>query len=55
MKSLFSLAAATITGLVATTGMAFAAPTLFVPEPDSIALVSVGLAGVIYFARKGKK
>lgn len=55
MKSLVKYAGVVIAGVVATTGLAFAVPVLNVPEPGSLALVGLGVAGVLYFARKGKK
>ena len=56
MKSLVKYAGVVISGLVATTGLAFAGPVLNpLPEPGSMALVGLGIAGVIYFARKNKK
>lgn len=55
MKSLVKYAGVVITGLVATTGLAFAAPGFPLPEPGTLALVGVGIAGALYFARKDKK
>ena len=55
MKSVLKFAAAVTTGLVATAGVAFAAPILTVPEPGSLALVLLAVAGVAVVARKGKK
>lgn len=58
MKSLYKILAGSIAGLAATCGTALAAPNFLpmaVPEPDSIALVVLGIAGVMYFSRKGRK
>lgn len=59
MKSIskFVIAAGVI--FAATTGAAFAAPcdpgeTCNVPEPTSLALVGVAIAGVLWVARKKK-
>lgn len=41
-------------GFVVTCGTAFAAPN-FVPEPDSVALVALGIAAVAFFSRRGRK
>lgn len=39
---------------IATCGTAHAAPN-FVPEPDSIGLVALGIAAVAWFWRRGRK
>jgi PEP-CTERM motif len=54
MNSIIKLVAAVVSGLVATTGVAFAAPN-FVPEPGTVALVALGVAGALLFSRKGRK
>ena len=54
MKSMSRFAAAVAAGFLATCSAAFAAPN-FVPEPDSVALVALGVAGVVLFSRKAKK
>ncbi len=54
MKSVSKFLAAVAGALVATTGVAFAAPALNVPEPGSIALIGIALAGLVA-SRVGKK
>lgn len=54
MQQISKFLAAVSCGLVATCGVAFAAPNL-VPEPGSLALVALGVAGAVLFARKGRK
>lgn len=54
MKKISTFLVAVSCGLVATSGVAFAAPN-FVPEPGSLALVALGVVGAVLFARKGKK
>jgi hypothetical protein len=51
MKSILSFAAAVASVFVASTGTALAAA---IPEPGTIALVGVGIAGVILFAKRRK-
>lgn len=53
MKSISKFAAAVAGAFVASTGVALAAPN-FVPEPGSIALVAIGVAGALWFGR-GRK
>ncbi|MBK6657380.1 MAG: PEP-CTERM sorting domain-containing protein [Proteobacteria bacterium] len=56
MKSLSQSFAATVIAFVSTCGIASAAPTFNnVPEPGSMALVGIAIAGVVAVARKGKK
>lgn len=55
MKSLSQSFAATVIAFVSTCGIASAAPNLNVPEPGSMALVGLAVAGVVAVARKGKK
>lgn len=51
MNSISKFTLAVAAGFVAATNVAFAAPN-FVPEPGSIALVALGIAGVAFFSRK---
>ena len=44
-----------VAGLVATSGMAFAAPVLSVLKPGTSALVDVAVVALIAISRKGKK
>lgn len=59
MKSI-SIFLGTVAAFVASTGTAFAAvcgvndPACAVPEPGSLALVAVAIAGVVLVARKKK-
>ena len=46
MKSVSKFLAAFVGTLVATTGVAFAAPQL-IPEPGSIALIGIALVGLV--------
>lgn len=55
MKSAFKYVAAVAAGFVATAGLAIAGPVLTVPEPGSLALVSVAVVGLVLFARKRNK
>lgn len=55
MKSVVKFVAAVAAGFVASAGVAFAAPSLNVPEPGSIALVGLAVAGLVAFGRKGRK
>lgn len=54
MKTMKNILTAVIAGLAATCGTAYAAPN-FVPEPDSIGLVVLGIAAVAMFSRRGRK
>ena len=54
MKSIIKFVVAVVAGLMATSGVVFAAPN-FVPEPSSLWLVGLGIAGVVILSRKGKK
>jgi len=54
MKSIGKFVGAVAAGLVATCGVAFANGTFNVPEPGSIALVGLGIAGLVFFSRKKK-
>ena len=54
MKSIIKFVAAATAGLMATSSVVFAAPS-FVPEPGSLWLVGLGIAGVVILSRKGKK
>lgn len=53
MKSILSFAAAVASMFVAFTGTAFAVGTP-IPEPGTIALVGVGIAGALLFAKRRK-
>ena len=55
MKSISKFIGAVAAGLVATCGVAFAAPAFNVPEPGSLALVGLAIAGLVAVSRKGKK
>ena len=55
MKKIIGFFAAVVAGLVATSGMAFAAPDFNVPEPGTLALVGVAVVALIAISRKGKK
>lgn len=55
MKSKLSFLTSTLVGLMATTGVAFAAGGLTVPEPGSLALVGLAIGVLVLVARKGKK
>lgn len=55
MKSICKYLASVATGLVASTGLALAAPGFNVPEPGSLALVGVALAVLVGLSRAGKK
>ena len=54
MKTISKFVGAATAGLLATTSVVFAAPN-FVPEPSSLWLVGLGIAGVVVLSRKGKK
>ena len=54
MKTISKFVGAVTAGLLATTSVVFAAPN-FVPEPSSLWLVGLGIAGVALFSRRGKK
>ncbi len=55
MKSTLKFAGAVAFGLFAVAGSAMAGPVLAVPEPGSLALVGVAVAGLIAASRKAKK
>ena len=55
MTSISKFIGAVVAGFVATCGVAFAAPVLGVPEPGSLALVGLAVAGLVAVSRKGKK
>lgn len=55
MKFTIKFVGAVAAGLVATCGVAFAAPALNVPEPGSLALVGLAIAGLVAVSRKSKK
>ncbi|MCC6707103.1 MAG: PEP-CTERM sorting domain-containing protein [Gammaproteobacteria bacterium] len=57
MKSLSQSFAATVIAFVSTCGVASALPVanVSVPEPGSMALVGLAVAGAVAVARKGKK
>ena len=55
MKKIIGFVGAVVAGLVATSGMAFAAPAFNVPEPGTLALVGVAVVALIAISRKGKK
>ena len=54
MKTISKFVGAATAVLLATTSVVFAAPN-FVPEPSSLWLVGLGIAGVALFSRRGKK
>lgn len=55
MKSISKFVGAVVAGLVATCGVAFAVGEFNVPEPGSLALVGIAVAGLIAATRKGRK
>lgn len=55
MKKIIGFVGAVVAGLVAASGIAFAAPGLSVPEPGTFALVGVAVVALIAISRKGKK
>ena len=55
MKSIIKFVGAVAAGLVATCGFAVAGAGINVPEPGSLALVGLAIAGLVVVSRKGKK
>lgn len=55
MKSMTQSLAAAMLAFLASSGAAFAGPIANVPEPSSMALVGLAVAGVVAIARKAKK
>ena len=55
MKKIIGFVGAVVAGLVAVSGIAFAAPGLSVPEPGTLALVGVAVVALIAISREGKK
>jgi hypothetical protein len=51
MKSIAKFLGAGVSLLVATTGNSYALLNLL-PEPGSVGLVALGIAGVVYFSRR---
>jgi hypothetical protein len=55
MKSIVKFLVAATSVFVGAMGSALAAPSLTVPEPGSLALVGLAVAGLVIVSRKGKK
>ena len=55
MKSTLKFLAALAVGFGATCGVAFAGGGINLPEPGSLALVGLAIAGLVAVSRKGKK
>ncbi len=54
MKSFSKFVGAVVAVFTATMGVAFAGPNITVPEPGSLALVGLAIAGLVAVSRKGK-
>ena len=55
MQSISKFVGGVVAAFVATTGVAFAGPTFFVPEPGSLAMVALAIGALALVSRKGKK
>ena len=56
MKKIIGFFGAVVASVVATSGIAFAAPGFNeIPEPGTLALVGVAVVALIAISRKGKK
>jgi PEP-CTERM motif len=54
MNSILKFVGAAVSLLVASMGSALAVPAVPLPEPGTIALVGLGIAGAAYFSRRKK-
>ena len=54
MKSMKTIIVGVAAGFIATCGTAYAAPN-FIPEPDSLGLLALGVAAVVLYTRRGRK
>lgn len=55
MTSMLKLAGAAVAVFLGTTAVAYAGPGLNVPEPGSLALVGLAVAGPVAVTRRNKK